>query len=118
MSTKYITTFKEEDMTRSELFRQMPCTLRSAFGLALGAVLLIACMTLASMSAVAQFATPTQLSLVNGWSDAGFTTSHAMVEDANGIVELRGSIEGGTTGSVHAARGLPPGDRCLRPCRS
>ena len=95
-------------MTRSELFRQMPCTLRSAFGLALGAVLLIACMTLASMSAVAQFATPTQLSLVNGWSDAGFTTSHAMVEEANGIVELRGSIEGGTTG---AAFTLPAGYR-------
>jgi len=95
-------------MTRSELFRQMPCTLRSAFGLARGAVLLIACMTLASMSAVAQFATPTQLSLVNGWSDAGFTTSHAMVEEANGIVELRGSIEGGTTG---AAFTLPAGYR-------
>jgi len=65
-------------------------------------------MTLASMSAVAQFATPTQLSLVNSWVDAGFTTSHAMVEDANGIVELRGSIEGGTTG---AAFTLPAGYR-------
>jgi len=62
-----------------------------------GAVLLVACVTLASTLAVAQFSTPTQLVFQNGWVDAGFTTSHAMVQESNGIVQFRGSIEGGTT---------------------
>jgi hypothetical protein len=95
-------------MTRSKLFRQVPRTLGSVFGLALGAVLLVFCMTLASTSAVAQFATPTQLTFVNGWVDAGFTTSHAMVEEANGLIEFRGSIEAGTTAVAFT---LPAGYR-------
>src|SRR5262249_18146777 len=45
---------------------------------------------------VAQFAGPTQLSLVNGWTDAPFGTSHAMVQEALGIVQFRGAIAGGT----------------------
>ena len=59
-------------------------------------VLVVAFIT-GSTLAVAQFSTPTQLVLQNGWVDAGFTTSHAMVRASNGIVQFRGSIEGGTT---------------------
>jgi hypothetical protein len=45
------------------------------------------------------------LVLQNGWGDAGFTTSHAMVQESNGIVQFRGSIEGGTTSLAFT---LPP----------
>jgi hypothetical protein len=84
-------------MTRFELFRQEHRILRSAFSLLLGAVLLVASFTLASTSAVAQFAGPTQLSFVNGWSDGPFVTSHATVEEVNGIVQFRGAIAAGTS---------------------
>jgi len=93
-------------MTRFELFRQVHQILRSAFSLPLGAVLLVASFTLASTSAVAQFAGPTQLSFVNGWSDAPFGTSHATVEEVNGIVQFRGAIAGGTS---NVAFTLPAG---------
>jgi hypothetical protein len=79
-------------MTRSKLFTPALGILRCAFGSLLGTVLFV------STSAVAQFVGPTQLSLVNGWTDAPFTTSHAMVEEENGIVHFRGAIAGGTTG--------------------
>ena len=84
-------------MNRCESFQHLACILRRSFGLMPGAVLLVACVTLASTLAVAQFSTPMQLVLQNGWVDAGFTTSHAMVQESNGIVQFRGSIEGGTT---------------------
>src|SRR4051812_2307941 len=87
-------------MTRSELFTQPSRIFRSGFGLLLGAVLLT------SASAVAQFVGPAPLTLVNGWIDAPFTTSHAMVEEENGIVHLRGAIAGGTTGMAFT---LPAG---------
>jgi len=83
-------------MTRFELFRQVHRIVGSAFSLPLAAVLLVVSFTLASTSAVAQFAGPTQLSFVNGWSDAPFSTSHATVEEVNGIVQFRGAISGGT----------------------
>jgi len=85
-------------MNKSELFAQMPCIIRRAFGMLLGALLLVTCVTFASTLAAAQFSGPTQVVLQNGWFDAGFTTSHAMVQESNGIVQFRGSIEGGTTG--------------------
>lgn len=87
-------------MNRSELFQQVPRILRSAFGLLLGAALLVACVTLASTSAAAQFAGPTQLNLVNGWTNAPFGTSNAMVEESNGIVQFRGAIGNGTSATA------------------
>lgn len=81
----------------------------SASRLLLGAFLLLTSLTLVSASATAQFAGPTQLTLVNGWSDAAFGTGHAMVQEANGIVQFRGSIAGGYTGVAFT---LPAG---LRP---
>lgn len=93
-------------MNGIESFQQLPSTLRRAFGMLSGAVLLVACVSLASTLAVAQFSTPTQLILQNGWTDAGFTTSHAMVQESNGIVQFRGSIEGGTSA---VAFSLPAG---------
>jgi hypothetical protein len=63
-----------------------------------GAVLLTASLSLSSTLAVAQFVGPAQLSLLNGWTDAPFTTSHATVEEVDGIVQFRGAIAGGTTG--------------------
>ena len=84
-------------MTRIELFSQGPRILRSAFSAMFFAVLLVACMTFASTSAVAQFVGPSQLSFLNGWTDAPFSTSHAMVEQVDGIVTFRGAIAGGTT---------------------
>lgn len=93
-------------MTRSELFQPVSCILRSAFASLLGAFLPVACITFASTLAVAQFTGPTQLSLVNGWTDAPFTTSHATVEESNGIVQFRGGIAGGTSAEAFT---LPAG---------
>ena len=58
----------------------MQSIMRSAFGLLLGVALFMASFTLSSTEAVAQFIGPTHLALVNGWTDAPFTTSHASVE--------------------------------------
>lgn len=90
-------------MAQSELLGAVPRRFRGAFGLLMGSVVL---MTLASVSAVAQYVGPTQLSFTNGWSDAPFSTSHAMVEQIDGIVVFRGAIAGGTSG---AAFTLPSG---------
>jgi hypothetical protein len=84
-------------MTRFELFLQVHRILRSAFSLLLGAVLLVASFTLVSTSAIAQFAGPRPLSLVNGWTGAPFTTSLPTVEIVNGIVQFRGAIASGGT---------------------
>lgn len=64
------------------------------------AFLLVACFALAGTSAVAQFSGPTQLTFVNGWTDAPFGTSHAMVQKALGIVQFRGAIAGGTSSAA------------------
>src|SRR5215471_8512782 len=85
-------------MTRFEWLHQGPCILRSAFSMMLGAFLLVFCVTFASTSAAAQFVGPSQLSFLNGWTDAPFGASHAMVEQVDGIVAFRGAIAGGTTG--------------------
>ena len=96
-------------MNRFELFLPVNRLVRGAFNPLLGAAVLVALFTLASTSAIAQFAGPTQLTLVNGWSDAGFSTSHAMVSEENSIVQFKGSIEGGTSSVAFT---LPSG---LRP---
>jgi len=83
-------------MTSSKLYPQVLRTFQSAFHALFGAVVLLASLTVASKPAVAQFVGPTQLTLVNGWSDAAFTTSHATVEMQNYIVRFRGAISGGT----------------------
>jgi hypothetical protein len=85
-------------MKRFELCPQGHRILRNAFGVLLGAFLVVGTFTLGSASAVAQFAGPTQLTFVNGWTDAPFGTSHAMVQEALGIVQFRGAIAGGTSG--------------------
>jgi hypothetical protein len=69
-----------------------------SFGAFFTAVLLLSVVALSSNAAFGQFKGPTQLTLVNGWTDAGFTTSHAMAEVVSGIVQFRGSIESGTSG--------------------
>lgn len=84
-------------MKGSELFPQGHRILRNAFAVLFGAFLLVATFTLGSASAIAQFVGPTQLTFVNGWVDAPFGTSHAMVQEALGIVQFRGAIAGGTS---------------------
>jgi hypothetical protein len=74
--------------------------IRSASGLLLGAALLLASFTLGSTLAFAQFAGPVPLSLVNGWTNAPFSTSNTTVEEVNGIVQFRGAIAGGTSAAA------------------
>jgi hypothetical protein len=83
-----------------------PLFLRRTFSPLLCAVLLVTLFTLITTSALAQFAGPTPLSLVNGWTGAPFTTSLPTVEIVNGIVQFRGAIAGGTT---NVAFTLPAG---------
>jgi hypothetical protein len=89
--------------------RKMDRIIRSAFGLLLDAALLVAAFTVGSTPAVAQFAGPTPLTLVNGWTNAPFGTSLATAEEVSGIVQFRGAIAGGTN---PVAFTLPPS---LRP---
>jgi hypothetical protein len=49
--------------------------------------------------ALAQFAGPTPLSLINGWINAPFSTSIATVEEVAGIVQFRGAIATGGSNS-------------------
>jgi hypothetical protein len=93
-------------MNGYQWFPQAHRFVQNASRLLLGAFLLVTSFTLASRSALAQFAGPTQLTLVNGWTDAAFGTSHAMVEEANGIVQFRGALSGGSTTGVFT---LPSG---------
>ena len=49
------------------------------------------------------------LTLTNGWRYGGASSFHAAYyKDAQGVVHLRGSADGGTQGAVFT---LPPGDR-------
>jgi len=73
--------------------RFMDRIVRSAFGLVVGAALLVAA---GSTPAHAQFAGPVPLTLINGWANAPFGTSLATVEEVSGIVQFRGSIGSGT----------------------
>lgn len=77
--------------------------IRSAFGLVVGAALLVA---VGSTPAHAQFAGPAPLTLINGWSNAPFGTSIATVEEVSGIVQFRGAIS--TTGTNPEPFTLPP----------
>jgi hypothetical protein len=61
-------------------------------------------------SAVAQFAGPTPLTLINGWTNAPYGTSIATVEQVGGIVKFRGAIA--TSGTNAEPFVLPPS---LRP---
>jgi hypothetical protein len=69
-----------------------------------------AAFVLGSTPVLAQFAGPTQLTLVNGWTDAPFATSNAAVEEVSGIVKFRGAIA--TAGTNPDPFVLPP---ALRP---
>ena len=69
--------------------RFMDRIIRSAFGLVVGAALLVAA---GSTPAHAQFAGPIPLTLINGWTNAPFGTSIATVEEVSGIVQFRGAI--------------------------
>jgi hypothetical protein len=66
--------------------------IRRPLSLLLGAVLLVASLTVISTPAFAQFVGPTPLTLINGWTNAPFTTSNATVEVVTGIVQFRGAI--------------------------
>jgi hypothetical protein len=57
-----------------------------------GAALLVASLIVGSTSALAQFAGPTPLTLINGWNNAPFGTSIATVEEVAGIVQFRGTV--------------------------
>jgi hypothetical protein len=72
--------------------RQMHRALRSGFGVLLGAALLVAGLAAGSTPALAQFTGPMPLTLINGWSNAPFSTSIATVEEVSGIVQFRGAI--------------------------
>lgn len=96
-------------MTGYQISPQGHRILRNALTLLLRACLLVTSFSLASISAAAQFAGPTQLSFVNGWTDAPFGTSHAMVQETLGIVQFRGAIANGTSSTAFT---LPAG---LRP---
>jgi len=62
---------------------------RAAFGLVVGAALLVAA---GSTPAHAQFTGPTPLTLINGWTNYSSGTSVATVEEVAGIVQFRGAI--------------------------
>lgn len=70
---------------------------RSAFALLLGAAPLVVSLTIANTSAYGQFVGPLPLTLVNGWTNAPFSTSNATVEEVAGIVQFRGAIASGTS---------------------
>jgi hypothetical protein len=74
------------------------------------AALLVASLIVGSTSALAQFAGPTALTLINGWTNAPFGTSLATVEEVAGIVQFRGAIA--TAGTNAEPFVLPPS---LRP---
>ena len=95
-------------MYKYDLKAQTRRNCRSMLRTLCGALLAVACFTVAAKPAHAQFVGPTQLTLVNGWTDAPFTTSHAMVQEALGIVQFRGAIAGG---SSSVAFTLPPAFR-------
>src|ERR1700722_3966584 len=65
-----------------------------------GAALLVASFTVGSTVALAQFMGPRPLALLNGWTNAPFTTSRATVEEVAGIVQFRGAIAGGSSGEA------------------
>src|SRR6266849_192953 len=69
--------------------RFMDRMIRSAFGLVVGAALLVAA---GSTPAHAQFAGPAPLTLINGWVNAPFSTSNAAAKLVNGIVHFKGAI--------------------------
>ncbi|HLW84626.1 MAG TPA: hypothetical protein VKR60_05375 [Candidatus Sulfotelmatobacter sp.] len=79
---------------------------RSGFGLLLGAALLMAGLAAGSSPAIAQFTGPTPLTLINGWTNAPFSTSIATAEEVSGIVQFRGAIA--TTGTNAEPFTLPP----------
>jgi hypothetical protein len=58
-------------------------------------VILVAAAFFGCAPAFAQFSGPTPLTLVNGWTNAPFGTSIAMVEEVSGIVQFRGAIASG-----------------------
>jgi hypothetical protein len=72
--------------------RQIHSMIRSAFGLLLGAALLVAFLTVGGTSALGQLPGPVPLTLINGWTNAPFGTSDAAVETVNGIVHFKGAI--------------------------
>ena len=67
----------------------------ASFRRLVAAAVVLASLSLVSTSALAQFAGPVPLQLVNGWTGAPFSTSLATVEEASGIVQFRGAIAGG-----------------------
>jgi hypothetical protein len=84
-------------------------SLQGASRLVLAAGLFIAFITAGSTSALAQFAGPTPLALINGWTNAPFGTTLASVEEVAGIVQFRGAIA--TSGTNPSPFVLPAGFR-------
>lgn len=73
----------------------------------LAAALLTVILMAGSSAVFAQFAGPAPLTLVNGWTNAPFSTSLATVEEIAGIVQFRGAIA--TSGSNPVPFTLPAG---------
>ena len=80
-----------------EMTMQMHSTTSNALALLLGMALSVAVLLVGSTPAAAQFVGPTPLQLINGWTNAPYSTSIATAEEASGIVQFRGAIA--TTGT-------------------
>ncbi len=70
-------------------------------------LILAAAFTMGGTAAFAQFVGPTPLTLINGWTNAPFSTSNASVEEVSGIVQFRGAIA--TSGNNSSPFVMPPG---------
>src|ERR1700720_3065857 len=108
-----MTTFVSSDATefvalKAWRTRFMDRIIRSAFGLVVGAALLIVA---DSNPAHAQFAGPTPLTLTNGWTNAPFGTSRTTAEEVSGVVQFKGAIA--TAGTNPVPFTLPAGLRPL-----
>lgn len=88
---------REFTPTATQRNQKTPRNVRSAFGLLLGAALLVAALTAGSAPAHAQFTDRTYLTLVNGWTNAPFSTTRSSVEVVTGIVQFKGAIGNGTS---------------------
>jgi len=88
--TKFVSSVATEFAAmKASRTRFMDRLIRNAFGLMVGAALLVAA---GSTPAHAQFAGPVPLTLINGWTNDPFGTSVATVEEVSGIVQFRGAI--------------------------
>jgi hypothetical protein len=78
------------------------------FDLLRGTALILVSFIVGSVPALAQFSGPTQLTLINGWTNTPFGTAAATVEEVSGIVHFKGAIANGNSSQPFT---LPPAFR-------